>query len=110
MARILTIFGPNKSQRRDLFFEKRSNERRRHRRVVVAAVVAIIVVIAGFSGDSITDPPLLFAQSSEHAFLLATPLPEHPLYINTSILLISTHAILNHIRVIPPLAKTNEKN
>ena len=62
IARILTIFGPNESQRRDLFFEKRSNERRRHRRVVVAAVVAavvaIIVVVAGFCGDSITDRPL----------------------------------------------------
>ena len=31
MAPILTIFGPNRSQRRNLFFEKFSNERRRHR-------------------------------------------------------------------------------
>ena len=29
MAPILTIFGPNRSQRRNLFFEKFSNERRR---------------------------------------------------------------------------------
>ena len=69
IARILTIFGPNKSQRRDLFFEKRSNERRRHRRVVVAAVVAavvaIIVVVAGFCGDSITDTPLVSLSDGE---------------------------------------------
>ena len=34
MARISTIFGPNRSHRRNLFFEKLSNERvrRRHRR------------------------------------------------------------------------------
>ena len=37
MAPILTIFGPNRSRRRDLFFEKFSNERRRHRRLVVVS-------------------------------------------------------------------------
>ena len=30
MAPILTIFGPNRSRPRDIFFEKKSNERRRH--------------------------------------------------------------------------------
>ena len=53
MAPILTIFGPNRSQRRNLFFEKFSNERRRHRGIVVvvivAVVVAVVVVIGGFS-------------------------------------------------------------
>ena len=38
MAPILTIFGPNRSRRRDLFFEKFSNERRRHRRLVVVSL------------------------------------------------------------------------
>ena len=37
MAPILTIFGPNRSRRRHLFFEKFSNERRRHRRLVVVS-------------------------------------------------------------------------
>ena len=37
MAPILTIFGPNRSRRRDLFFEKFSNERRRHRRLVLVS-------------------------------------------------------------------------
>ena len=53
MAPILTIFGPNRSQRRNLFFEKFSNERRRHRGIVVvvvivAVVVAVVVVIGRF--------------------------------------------------------------
>ena len=51
MAPILTIFGPNRSQRRNLFFEKFSNERRRHRGIVVvivAVVVAVVAVIGGF--------------------------------------------------------------
>ena len=53
MAPILTIFGPNRSRRRDLFFENFSNERRRHRGIVVvvivAVVVAVVVVIGRFS-------------------------------------------------------------
>ena len=54
MAPILTIFGPNRSRRRDLFFEKFSNERRRYRGIVVViaavagAVVAVIVVVRRF--------------------------------------------------------------
>ena len=43
MAPILTIFGPNRSQRRNLFFEKFSNERRRHRGIVVVVIVAVVV-------------------------------------------------------------------
>ena len=46
MARILTIFGPNRSQRRDLFFEEFSNERRRHRGIVVVVVIVAVVVAA----------------------------------------------------------------
>ena len=46
MAPILTIFGPNRSQRHNLFFEKFSNERRRHRGIVVVVVVIIAVVVA----------------------------------------------------------------
>ena len=57
MARNLTIFGPNRSQRRNLFFEKFSNERRRHRGIVVVVIVAVIVavvaVVGGFSVASI---------------------------------------------------------
>ena len=34
MAPILSIFGPESSQRRDLFFAKNLNERRRHRGLV----------------------------------------------------------------------------
>ena len=53
MAPILTIFGPNRSQRHNLFFENISNERRRHRGIVVvvivAVVVAVVVVIGRFS-------------------------------------------------------------
>ena len=37
MAPIWTIFGPNRSRRRDLLFEKNSSERRRHRRLVVVS-------------------------------------------------------------------------
>ena len=52
MAPILTIFGPNRSQRRNLFFEKFSNERRRHRGIVVVVIVvlifAVIAVVGGF--------------------------------------------------------------
>ena len=52
MAPILTILGPNRSQRRNLFFEKFSNERRRHRGIVVvvtvAVVVAVVAVVGGF--------------------------------------------------------------
>ena len=67
MAPILTIFGPNRSRRRDLFFEKFSNERRRHRgiavvvivaAVVVVAVVAVVVVVGRFGVASITGPSL----------------------------------------------------
>ena len=46
MAPILTIFGPNRSQRRNLFFEKISNERRRHRGIVVVVVIVAVVVAA----------------------------------------------------------------
>ena len=45
MAPILTIFGPNRSRRRDLFFEKFSNERRRHRGIVVVVIVAVVVAV-----------------------------------------------------------------
>ena len=47
MAPILTIFGPNRSQQRNLFFEKNSNERRRHRGIVVVVIVAAVVAVAG---------------------------------------------------------------
>jgi hypothetical protein len=43
MAPIWTIFGPNRSQRHNLFFEKFSNERRRHRGIVVGVIVAVVV-------------------------------------------------------------------
>ena len=46
MAPILTIFGLNRSQRRDLFFEKFSNERRRHRGIVVVVIFAVVAAIA----------------------------------------------------------------
>ena len=63
MAWILTIFGPNRSQRRNLFFEKFSNERRRHRGIVVvvivAVVVAVVVVIGGFGVACITGTSLI---------------------------------------------------
>ena len=48
MAPILTIFGPNRSRRRDLFFENFSNERRRHRSIVVVVIVAVVAVVGGF--------------------------------------------------------------
>ena len=48
MAPILTIFGPNRSPRRNLFFEKFSNERRRHRGIVVVVIVAVVAVVGGF--------------------------------------------------------------
>ena len=51
MAPILTIFGPNRSQRRNPFFEKFSNERRHHRGIVVvifAIVVAAVAVVGDF--------------------------------------------------------------
>ena len=50
MAPILTIFGPNRSQRRNLFFEKFSNERRRHRGIVVVVIVAVVVAIVAVVG------------------------------------------------------------
>ena len=65
MAPILTIFGPIRSQRRNLFFEKNSNARRRHRGIVVvvvivAVVVAVVavVVVGRFWVASITEPSL----------------------------------------------------
>ena len=51
MAPILTIFGPNRSQRRNLFFEKFSNERRRHRGIVVVVIVAVVVAAVAVVGD-----------------------------------------------------------
>ena len=60
MAPILTIFGPNRSQRRNLFFEKFSNERRRHRGIVVVVIVAVVVaVVGGFSVACIKGTSLL---------------------------------------------------
>ena len=47
MAPILMIFGPNRSQRRNLFFEKFSNERRRHRGIMVVVIVAVVVAVVG---------------------------------------------------------------
>ena len=43
IARILTIFEPNRSRRRELKFEKFSNKRRRHCGIVVV-IVAVVVV------------------------------------------------------------------
>ena len=65
MAPILTIFGPNRSQRRNLFFEKFSNERRRHHGIVVVAVVAVVTVVGGFWVACIKGTSLLelFAKS-----------------------------------------------
>ena len=51
MAPILTIFGPNRLQRRDLFFEKFSNERHRHRGTVVVVIVAVVVAAVAVVGD-----------------------------------------------------------
>ena len=45
MAPIWTIFGPNRSQQHNLFFEKFSNERRRHRGIVVVVIVAVVVAV-----------------------------------------------------------------
>ena len=45
MAGILSIFGPNRSRRRDLIFEKFSNERRHHRGIVVIVIVVVVVVV-----------------------------------------------------------------
>ena len=64
MARILTIFGPNRSRRRDLFLEKFSDERRRHRGIVVVVIVAVVVavvvvvVVGRFGVASIAGPSL----------------------------------------------------
>ena len=60
MAPILNIFGPNRSQRRDLFFEKFSNERRRHRGIVVV----ILTVVGRFGVASITGTLLLRARNT----------------------------------------------
>ena len=61
MAPILTIFGPNRSQRRNLFFEKFSNERRRHRGIVVVVIVAVVVaVVGGFWVACIKGTSLMF--------------------------------------------------
>ena len=59
MAPILTIFGPNRSCRRVLFFENISNERRRHRGIVVVVMVAVVLV-GRFGVASITGPSLGF--------------------------------------------------
>ena len=57
MAPILTIFGPNRSRRRDLVFEKKNtNERRRHRGIVVIVIVAVVVGrfwVASITGSSL---------------------------------------------------------
>ena len=50
MAPILTIFGPNRSQRRNLFFEKFSNERRRHRGIIVVVIIAVVVAVVAVVG------------------------------------------------------------
>ena len=50
MAPILTIFGPNRWQRQNLFFEKFSNERRRHRGIVVVVIVAVVVAVVAVVG------------------------------------------------------------
>ena len=42
---VLTKFGPHRSHRRDLFFEKFSNERRRHRGIVVVIVAVVVAVV-----------------------------------------------------------------
>ena len=51
MAPIWTIFGPNRSQRRNLFFEKNSNERRSHCGIVVVVIVAVVVAAVAVVGD-----------------------------------------------------------
>ena len=50
MAPILAIFGPNRLQRHNLFFEKSSNERRRHRGIVVVVIVAVVVAVVAVVG------------------------------------------------------------
>ena len=45
MAPTLTIFGPNRSRRRDLFFERFLNERCRHHGIVVVVIVAVAVAV-----------------------------------------------------------------
>ena len=45
MARILTIFGPNRSRQRDLFFEKISNDHLRHRGIVIVVILAVVVAV-----------------------------------------------------------------
>ena len=62
MPRILTIFGPNQSQRRNLFFEKFSNERRRHRGIVVVVIVAVVAVAGGFWVACIKGTSLFFGR------------------------------------------------
>ena len=49
MAPILTIFGPNRSQRHNLLFENFSNERR-HRGIVVVVIVVVIVTVVAIVG------------------------------------------------------------
>ena len=44
-------FGPNRSRRRDLKFEKFWNERRRHRGIFVVVIVAVVVAIVVVAGD-----------------------------------------------------------
>ena len=65
MAPISAICGPNRSQRRNLFFEKFENERRRHRGIVVvvivAVVVAVVAVVGGFSVACIKGTSLLIS-------------------------------------------------
>ena len=74
MAPILTIFGPNRSRRRDLFFEKFSNERRRHRGIVVViivvgvvAVVAVVIVVVGRFGVACIKGTSLHSTSAKDA-------------------------------------------
>ena len=50
MAPILMIFGPNRSQQCNLFFEKFLNERRRHRGIVVVVIVAVVAAVVAFVG------------------------------------------------------------
>ena len=62
MDPVLMIFGPNRSSRRDLFFEKFSNEHRRHRGMVIDVIVAVVVavvVVGTFWVASITGPSLV---------------------------------------------------
>ena len=45
IAWILMSFGPNRSHRHKLKFEKKLNEHRHHRGIVVVVVVVVVVVI-----------------------------------------------------------------